>query len=135
MKRYLIVDMKNQETLGQRLKRIRNCNDFTQQQVADILNIDRSTYSYYETGKTEPNHETTIKLAKIFNVSIEELLTGEKRKETGALDTGYFPGSREFFNNLSKDEKFFLINYRLLNKEDKKELTDMLIAKRQKDEK
>lgn len=135
MKRYLIVDMKNQETLGQRLKRIRNCNDFTQQQVADILNIDRSTYSYYETGKTEPNHETTIKLAKIFNVSIEELLTGEKRKETGASDTGYFPGSREFFNNLSKDEKFFLINYRLLNKEDKKELTDMLMEKRQKDEK
>lgn len=135
MKRNLIVDMKNQETLGQRLKRIRNCNDFTQQQVADILNIDRSTYSYYETGKTEPNHETTIKLAKIFNVSIEELLTGEKRKETGASDTGYFPGRREFFNNLSKDEKFFLINYRLLNKEDKKELTDMLIEKRQKDEK
>lgn len=129
------MDMKNQETLGQRLKRIRNCNDFTQQQVADILNIDRSTYSYYETGKTEPNHETTIKLAKIFNVSIEELLTGEKRKETGASDTGYFPGRREFFNNLSKDEKFFLINYRLLNKEDKKELTDMLIEKRQKDEK
>ncbi len=66
------------ETLGERLKRLRLENNFTQKHVADALNIDRSTYTYYENGKTEPNYTSTIKLARIFNVSVQEIITGEK---------------------------------------------------------
>lgn len=66
-----------EETLGERLKRLRKIHGFTQQQVADALNLDRSTYTYYEVGKTEPNHRTTIKLARIFEVSVQEIITGE----------------------------------------------------------
>ncbi len=47
---------------------------YTQQQVADYLQISRSTYTYYETGKTEPDLENIKKLAKLFGVSVEELL-------------------------------------------------------------
>lgn len=46
---------------------------FSQQQVADKLGMERSTYSKYETGVTEPSIAALIKLRHIFNVSYEEL--------------------------------------------------------------
>ena len=50
---------------------------YTQQQVADYLKISRSTYTYYETGKTEPDLESIQKLAKLFDVTVGELLGSE----------------------------------------------------------
>lgn len=124
----------HRERLSQRLKRLRNYNEFTQQQVADALNIDRSTYAYYETGKTEPNMETTIKLAKLFKVSISELLTGESDEPSAALeDSGNPIYTQDLFNNLTSEEKFLVMNYRLLSKEDQKASLGAMIEKNSKD--
>lgn len=41
--------------------------DLSQQQVADKLKIDRSAYTYYETGKVLPNISRLLQLSKIFN--------------------------------------------------------------------
>ena len=46
----------------------------TQYQVARHLHIDRSTYTYYECGKTEPSVKTLWELARFFGVSCDELL-------------------------------------------------------------
>ena len=40
------------------LKYYRHECGLTQQQVADRLKIERSTYTYYETGKTKPDINT-----------------------------------------------------------------------------
>ena len=48
----------------------------TQQQVADRLKIERSTYTYYETGKTKPDINTLIKIAKVYNINYQKLLEG-----------------------------------------------------------
>lgn len=45
-----------------RLKQHRELCRLTQQQVADILNINRTTYTKYETGVSEPSHEVLRKL-------------------------------------------------------------------------
>ena len=58
------------------LKYYRHECGLTQQQVADRLKIERSTYTYYETGKTKPDINTLIKIAKVFNVSYTALLEG-----------------------------------------------------------
>ncbi len=58
------------------LKYYRHECGLTQQQVADRLKIERSTYTYYETGKTKPDIETVVKLAKVFNVSYMDILRG-----------------------------------------------------------
>ena len=44
------------------LKYYRHECGLTQQQVADRLKIERSTYTYYETGKTKPDINTLIKM-------------------------------------------------------------------------
>ncbi len=58
------------------LKFYRHARGLTQQQVADRLKLERSTYTYYETGKTKPDITTLMKLAKVFNVSYTMLLEG-----------------------------------------------------------
>ena len=63
--------------IGERLRELRIKSGFTQSQIAKILNIDRSTYSYYEIGKTTPDVSTLMSLTKIFNISIDNLLADE----------------------------------------------------------
>ncbi|GHU82429.1 hypothetical protein AGMMS50284_4270 [Clostridia bacterium] len=54
--------------LGALFKYYREKNKLTQAQVAKELKIDRSSYTYYEIGKTMPSIKTIIKLARIFDV-------------------------------------------------------------------
>ena len=55
------------------LKRVRDVVGLTQQNVADALELDRSTYSYYETGKTEPNIRGLKILARLYKLTIDDL--------------------------------------------------------------
>lgn len=63
-----------QTKLDFQLRSIRKTCNLTQQQVADELEIDRSTYAYYETGKTTPSIFTLMKLAQLYQVSIDNIL-------------------------------------------------------------
>ena len=47
---------------------------YTQQQVADFLNIDRSNYSKYELGKLEISITMLIALSKLYKVSTDYIL-------------------------------------------------------------
>ncbi len=66
-------------TFSERLKFYRTQKGFTQQQVADILKIQKATYSGYETGRREPDVFKIKELARIFDVTGDDLLgTGFK---------------------------------------------------------
>lgn len=63
------------DILRQRLIGLRQKEGLLQRDVADQLHIDRSTYSYYERGKTNPPLDILIKLANTiekFRTSIEQ---------------------------------------------------------------
>lgn len=66
---------------NERLKELREDNDYTQTKVAKDLNIDQRSISFYEKGKFEPNIETLINFSIYFNVSVDYLLglTNEKK--------------------------------------------------------
>ena len=61
--------------LPSNLKLLRKQKRMTQQQVADHLNITHAAYNFYERGTREPNLNTLIKLAELFEVSLD-ILTG-----------------------------------------------------------
>lgn len=71
----MIYQEKN--NLGKKLKQLRLQNNLLQKQVADYLKIVKSTYSQYETGKSRPDYETLKKIARLYNVSLDELLDHE----------------------------------------------------------
>ena len=60
--------------LGENLKALRIKKDLTQQQLADLLNINRVTYTQYENNKREPDNNTLCMLADFFCVTIDDLL-------------------------------------------------------------
>ena len=57
-----------------RLESLRKDRKLTQKQIADMLGIARTTYSGYENGTREPDHEILQKIADFFEVSIDYLL-------------------------------------------------------------
>ena len=111
-------DMPNQNLeFGNRLKTFRTLNGLTQGEVAEVLNLDRSTYTYYEKGRV-PNLDTLNKLSKIFNVSVAELI--------GALDV-IKNASRELHVEsifLRPDEKQLILNLRLCSPVERQKIFD-----------
>ena len=57
------------------LRFLRKVNGFTQKELAVLLHIDRSTYAYYEIGKTKPSFHAAAWLARFYQVTLDELLT------------------------------------------------------------
>lgn len=49
---------------------------FTQKELAELVGIDQSTISDYEAGRSEPIISVAMKLAKMFNMTVEELYSG-----------------------------------------------------------
>ncbi|EFV74469.1 MULTISPECIES: helix-turn-helix domain-containing protein [Cytobacillus] len=64
--------------LGDRLKKLRNDHNWTQEDVARKLELSRGTYAHYEINKRQPDYDTLKKLSEIFDVSIDYLITGNK---------------------------------------------------------
>ena len=60
--------------LGMNLKRARENALLTQNRVSNAIGLNRSCLAYYECGKTTPTIFTLIKLAKIYNVNLLDLI-------------------------------------------------------------
>jgi|SRR5690606_30436333 transcriptional regulator with XRE-family HTH domain len=67
---------------GDRLKKLRESKKLSQQQLAEKLNINRSTYARYELNQTQPDYETLQRLADFYDVSTDYILTGINTKLT-----------------------------------------------------
>lgn len=59
---------------GKRLRAMRMKRNFTQPQLADLIDVALRTYQGYEGGTRSPSFETLVKLADILDVSIDYLL-------------------------------------------------------------
>ncbi len=58
----------------ERLKGLRENKDLKQEEIARLLNITQSAYSYYEMGKRQIPSDALIKLALFYNTSVDYLL-------------------------------------------------------------
>lgn len=69
------------ETFSQKLVQARKDAGYTQNTVAELIGIKRSTLAGYEIGRTQPDIETLGKLADFYNVSIDWLVGTKGGKE------------------------------------------------------
>jgi len=56
------------------LRKLRSEKNLTQQQVADYLQVGRTTYTHYESGYTPIDIPTMVRLAHFYNVSYAALI-------------------------------------------------------------
>ena len=69
------------------LRQLREQHHWKQTELARILGIKRSTYTYYETGKTEPPLSRLLLLSKIYNVSLDTLVGRDQEDGEGGVAT------------------------------------------------
>lgn len=55
----------------ERIRALREDHDYTQTQVANILNVGQRTYADYEYGKTRIPVDSLIKLAQFYDVNMD----------------------------------------------------------------
>lgn len=61
---------------GQRIKEIRNTQGISQEKFALLIDMDRTYYASVESGKRNVSINNIEKIAKGFNMSLEELFKG-----------------------------------------------------------
>jgi putative transcriptional regulator len=62
-----------------KVKDVRLAKEMTQQDLADILGVSRQTIFSIETGKYVPSTILALKIAKVFNKSVEKLFELENK--------------------------------------------------------
>ena len=66
---------------SERLKDLRKQAGLTQVDVAEKLGISQPAYASWERGVKKPTQENLVKIAKIFNVSLDSLLDNKVEQE------------------------------------------------------
>lgn len=60
--------------LGEKIKLLRKGKKISQEELANMLKINRNYLSRIETGKSEPTSSVLKNIAKIFNIDLNSLL-------------------------------------------------------------
>ena len=72
----------NIEKIGQRLKLLRKAYGYTQDQAAEQLDIDRRHLSHLEKGTRGASIDLLLRIADLYGVSLDMLVTGQDRNGT-----------------------------------------------------
>ncbi|MCL2446329.1 MAG: helix-turn-helix domain-containing protein [Oscillospiraceae bacterium] len=108
------------------VKQLRRRNGLTQQQVADFLHIDRSTYAYYEGGRTKISVESLLNLSRLYQITLGQMVGEDVPADILADDTDYstalIDDSIVRFAQLSREEQYLVILYRSGTDQQRREL-------------
>lgn len=68
----------NEKQIGPFIKSLREEKNLNQEQLGEILSVHRTTVNKWEKGKSIPLNDTLVLLSEFFDVSIDEILAGER---------------------------------------------------------
>lgn len=72
-------------TTGEKLARLRKENNYTQEQLAELLGVSRQSISKYESGLVYPETEKLIRLSNLFNCTLDYLLKDDVETDGNAF--------------------------------------------------
>lgn len=120
----------NNPSLGEKLLRLRKEMKMTQDDVAKILGMSRTSFSKYENGNSAPPLQVLRKIAAIYNVGLEYLIFDENTSirlndsQSEDENTSSVPVSK--ITELRPVEKQIIGKYRILTDEEKKQFLEKL---------
>lgn len=65
---------------GQKVKKLRTSNKMTQSELASKLEISPSAIGMYEQDRREPSFELVMKIANLFNVTVDYLISNDEEE-------------------------------------------------------
>lgn len=75
-----------EQSFGRRLMNLRKAKGYTQEEVAERLNVSPQAVSKWETDNAYPDITLLVKIADLYEVSVDELLGKSKEPETKLQD-------------------------------------------------
>lgn len=117
-------------TIGDIIKKMREERGLSQKEVATSVDIDRGQYSRIETNKVEPTLSTLEKLAKAFNVEVEDFFKKEPPVTVDSFDKSLVEKVK-IIDELEEEQKshiYAIIDMAVSNKRLKHTLTTALNA-------
>jgi transcriptional regulator with XRE-family HTH domain len=66
-----------QQKIGEKIRRLRESKDISQQNLAAICNFEKANLSRIETGRTNPTISTLYKISQALEVSLSEIVDVE----------------------------------------------------------
>ncbi|MCC0649958.1 helix-turn-helix transcriptional regulator [Clostridioides sp. ZZV15-6598] len=66
--------------INMNLKRLRKIHQYTQEELAEKLNVSRQSVAKWENGESTPDIDSCIKLAKLYNVRLDDLVNHSEEK-------------------------------------------------------
>ncbi len=74
-----------------KLYELRRQKGFSQEELANRLNVSRQTVSKWEVGESSPDMENLVAISELFGVSLDELVLNKATAGTGAATEGARP--------------------------------------------
>lgn len=99
--------MKLKKLLGERIKRLRKSRNFTQEQLAELIEIAPRNLSRIEVGESFVTAETLEKLLLALNITAEELFAYEHIREEKELLADIYTYLDTIKTNKSQLEKVY----------------------------
>ena len=78
--------------IKEQLRKKRNENNITQEQLAEMIFVSRQTISNWENGKSYPDIKSLILLCDIYNISLDELVRGDVKLMQKEISKSQFLG-------------------------------------------
>lgn len=73
-------------TFGQKLKKLRNENNLTQEQLAEMIFVTRTAISKWETDSGYPSIDSLKAISNLFGIKIDELISDDDIENKKLLD-------------------------------------------------
>lgn len=90
--------------LSETLKELRAQKNITQDDMANLLNVKRQTYSAYERGVSFPDVIALVKMADFFGVTTDYLLGCKKNISADSPLSDEIKSLIDSYSDLNKDE-------------------------------
>ena len=91
--------------INENLKKLRKVNRYTQEEIAEILNVSRQAVAKWERGETLPDISNCVALANLYNVTLDNLVHYND-ENTGLVVP---PKGKHFFGAVKVDENGSII--------------------------
>lgn len=118
------------KTVGEKLKDLRIFYKMTQDDIAELLSMSRTSFSKYENGAANPPLNVLRKLSAIYNVPIEYLIHDEMTSITlndgGNDEEPDIEQAIRGFSDLTRDEKMLIMKLRLKGADALKKIDELL---------
>lgn len=109
--------------VSEKIRILRNRSGITQQQLAEVLGVQRNTITQYEAGRIVPSSKSLKKIADLFSVSIDFLMNKEleiQAKDIPAMQRPSFGNSyfdsifnitvKKIYEQFVTDNDFYIAN-------------------------